>query len=133
LKKIVKVIFILSLSELKIAAAYSFTIWKSLLSFFLMYTIQVRKNSYSPVYCRHHQHNFMLELMKHKRMTTVQLINRKQKNCDEIFSNCYRCSSLLGLMQIECNFFLIDSLDVNLQLYMFNTSPLLNTAKIGRK
>jgi hypothetical protein len=31
------------------------------------------------------------------------------------------------------HFFLIDSLDIDVQLYMFNIFPLLNTAKIERK
>ncbi len=44
----------------------------------------------------------------------------------------YRCSSLLGLMQIGCNFFLVDSFDVTLKIHMFNISPLLNTAKIEK-
>jgi hypothetical protein len=74
----------------------------------------------------------MSELMKHKKDDTLKLINWKQKKTDDMFSNLYRCSSLLELMQIECNFFLIDSLDINFQLYVFNISPLLNTTTTER-
>ncbi len=56
--------------------------------------------------------------MKHKGMITTKLIHTKQKkNCDEIFLNLYRCSYFIVLMQIGCEFFLIDSLDNHLQLY----------------
>jgi hypothetical protein len=50
-----------------------------------------------------------------------------------VFQNFDGCSSLIGFMQIEYNCFLIDSLDVALQNYIFNTSSRLNTAKIERK
>ncbi len=63
----------------KIAVAYSFTRYKSLPSFFLMYTMQVRENLYSRIYFIRHQHNFMPELMKHKWTITVKLINREHK------------------------------------------------------
>jgi hypothetical protein len=50
-----------------------------------------------------------------------------------VFQNFDGCSSLIGFMRIEYIFFLIDSLDVALQKYIFNTSSRLNTAKIERK
>jgi hypothetical protein len=50
-----------------------------------------------------------------------------------IFQNFYRFGSLLGLMQIECDFILIDIFDVTLQIHMFNISPLLITAKTEKK
>ncbi len=50
----------------------------------------------------------------------------------KFFQSFYRCSSLLGLMQIEGIFF-IDSFDVTFQKHMFNISRLLNTAKIEKK
>ncbi len=43
-------------------------------------------------------------------MTTLKLIDNKQKiTLTKFFQNLYGCPSPLGLMQIECNFF-IDSL-----------------------
>ena len=49
------------------------------------------------------------------------------------FQNFDRCSSLIGFMQIEYNFLLIDSLDVALQKYIVNISPPLNMAEIEEK
>jgi hypothetical protein len=46
--------------------------------------------------------------------------------------NFYPCPSLLELMQIKYKFFLIDSLDVTLQINMFNISSLLNAPKIEK-
>jgi hypothetical protein len=50
----------------------------------------------------------------------------------EFFQIFYRCSFLLRLMKIEYNFFLIDSLDVTLEKYMFNISSPFTTAKIEK-
>ncbi len=44
----------------------------------------------------------------------------------------YQCPSFLELMQIKCKFFLIDSLDVTLQMHIFNISSLLNAPKIEK-
>jgi hypothetical protein len=51
----------------------------------------------------------------------------------KVLQNFYRYSSLLGLMQIECNIFFIDSFDVTLQIHMFNISLLLNRAKTEKE
>ncbi len=48
------------------------------------------------------------------------------------FQNLYWCPSPLGLLQIEYNFFSIDSLDVTSRKYMFNIFLLLNTAKMKK-
>jgi hypothetical protein len=67
-------------------------------------------------------------------MIAIKLIGNKQKMTDEIFfHNLYWCPSPLGLVQIECNFFLIDSLHVTSLKYMFNIFLLLNTATIEKK
>ena len=51
----------------------------------------------------------------------------------KFFQNFYRCRCLLWFMQIQYNYFLIDSLDVALQKYIINVSPRWNTAKIEKK
>ena len=51
----------------------------------------------------------------------------------KFFQNFYRCRCLLWFIQIQYNYFLIDSLDVALQKYIFNISPRLNMAKMRKK
>jgi hypothetical protein len=57
----------------------------------------------------------MTQLMKHKRTTTVKLINREQKkSVTKFFSIFYRRNYLVVLMQIEYNFSCsIDIIDKN--------------------